>query len=113
VISRHNKIRDELSDLAFKALIPSAVCDKPKIYPSCPAKSMSALDDPPNGTVTRNFHKNQGKDQGDILIRGLWAHGTNCIIDVRDAGIINCYGSTWAVRPPRTHKELKQESDPK
>jgi hypothetical protein len=36
VISRHNEIRDELSDLASKALIPSAVRDEPRIYPSRP-----------------------------------------------------------------------------
>jgi hypothetical protein len=36
VISCHNEIQDELSNLASKALIPSAVCDKPRIYPSHP-----------------------------------------------------------------------------
>jgi hypothetical protein len=29
------------------------------------------------------IEKNPRQDQGDVLIRGLWAHGTNCIIDVR------------------------------
>jgi hypothetical protein len=42
---------------------------------------MQELD--PNLPVKPNFHKNQGKDRGDGLIRGLWAGGTNCIIDVR------------------------------
>jgi hypothetical protein len=27
------------------------------------------------------------KDRGDILIRGLWAQGTDCIIDVRIADV--------------------------
>jgi hypothetical protein len=36
VISCHNKIQDELSDLASKALIPSVVHDKPRIYSSRP-----------------------------------------------------------------------------
>jgi hypothetical protein len=31
VISRHNKIRDELIHMAGKAMIPSAICDKPLI----------------------------------------------------------------------------------
>jgi hypothetical protein len=33
--------------------------------------------------VTRNWHKKQGELRGDLLIRGLWARGTDCIIDVR------------------------------
>jgi hypothetical protein len=38
VISRHNEIRDELSDLSSKAFIPSAVRDEPKIYFSRPVE---------------------------------------------------------------------------
>ncbi len=38
VISRHNEIRDELSDLASKAFTPSAVRDEPKIHLSRPAE---------------------------------------------------------------------------
>jgi hypothetical protein len=34
VISRHNEIRDELSDLAPKALSPSSACNEPKIHNS-------------------------------------------------------------------------------
>jgi hypothetical protein len=36
VISRHNEIRDELSDLASKAFIPLAVCDEPRNHSSRP-----------------------------------------------------------------------------
>ncbi len=81
VISCHNKIQDKLSDLASKALIPSAVCDEYRNNPITSVEAMQELD--PNLPVKRNFHKNQGKDRGDVLIRGLWARGTNCIIDVR------------------------------
>jgi hypothetical protein len=81
VISRYKEIQDKLSDLASKALIPSAVCDEPRIYTSRPAEPMQELD--PNLPVKCNFHKDRGKDQGDVLIRGLWARGTNCIINVR------------------------------
>jgi hypothetical protein len=34
VISRHNEIRDELSDVASKAIVPSAVRDEPLIHNS-------------------------------------------------------------------------------
>jgi hypothetical protein len=77
VTSRHNEIRDELSDLASKASIPSAVRDEPKIYFSRPVEKKTALDQP-NPSVTRNLPKTQGEDRGDLLIRGLWAHGTDC-----------------------------------
>jgi hypothetical protein len=32
--------------------------------------------------LARNFHKNRGEDRGDLLIRGLRAHCTDCIINV-------------------------------
>ena len=38
---------------------------------------------PNQPSVTRNLHKNKGELRGDLLIRGLWARGTDCIIDVR------------------------------
>jgi hypothetical protein len=82
VIFRHNEIRDELSDLATKALSPSAVRDEPLIHHSHSSKSESVgvtKDNP----VQRLFRTNRNEDRGDILIRGLWARGTDCIIDVR------------------------------
>jgi len=82
VILRHDEIRNELSDLASKALIPSAVRDEPLIHTSRPAVQMPELD-PSTPAVSRNFHKNRGEDRGDVLIRGLWDRGTDCIIDVR------------------------------
>lgn len=82
VISRHNEIRDELADLASKALYPSAVRDEPKIHPSRPAVKKSAKESS-STPVNRNLTKNQNEDRGDVLVRGLWAHGTDCIIDVR------------------------------
>ncbi len=33
--------------------------------------------------VSRNLCKSQSEERGDVLIRGLWARGTDCIIDVR------------------------------
>jgi hypothetical protein len=38
---------------------------------------------PNHPAVTRNLHKNKGELRGDLLIRGLWVRGTDCIIDVR------------------------------
>jgi hypothetical protein len=82
VTSRHNEIRDELSNRASKAFIPSTVRDEPKIYFSRSVEKKTAWDQP-NPSVTRNHPKTQSEDRGDLLIRGLWARGTDCIIDVR------------------------------
>ena len=82
VILRHNEIRDEVADLAAKAFIPSAIRNEPLINSSCPAVKMPDLV-PNQPSVTRNLHKNKGELRGDLLIRGLWARGTDCIIDVR------------------------------
>jgi hypothetical protein len=80
VISRHNEIRDKL--LNSNAFIPSAVRDGPRIHASRPAEKKTDLEQP-NPSIIRNFHKNRGEDRGDSLIRGLWARGTDCIIDAR------------------------------
>ena len=82
VISRHNEIRDELSDLAIKAFTNSAVRDEPKIHPSRASEPKSDQKSQEN-SVKRLYRNNANEDRGDILIRGLWANGTDCIIDVR------------------------------
>jgi hypothetical protein len=37
---------------------------------------------PVSPAVKRFFQDNRTEDRGDILVRGLWARGTDCIIDV-------------------------------
>jgi hypothetical protein len=82
LISRHNEIRDELSDLASKALAPSAVRDEPKIHTCRNPEEKSDKENQAN-SVKRLFRNNRDEDRGDILIRGLWSRITGCIIDVR------------------------------
>jgi hypothetical protein len=84
VISRFNDIRDELSDLASKALLsPSAVWDEPKIH-ACPrSPEMKSDKENEENSVKRLFRNNRIEDRGDILIRGLWLQSTDCTIDVR------------------------------
>jgi hypothetical protein len=43
---------------------------------------MSDLDQA-NPPVTRNLHKNRDELRGDLLVRGFWGRGTDCIIAVR------------------------------
>jgi hypothetical protein len=59
VILRHNEIRDELADLAAKAIIPSAIRNEPLIHSSCPAVKMPELV-PAHPALTRSLHKNRG-----------------------------------------------------
>ena len=65
----YNEIKDELIDIAARAFIPSAVRDEPAIHPCRVAENEAVQTD--------------NQDRGDILIRGLWEKGTDCIIDVR------------------------------
>jgi hypothetical protein len=81
VISRYNEIQDALSDLAFRALFPSAVHDKPRINSSRPAEVKHATEPIPGVKTLRSNRTNE--DRGNILIQGCWAHGMDCIIDVR------------------------------
>ena len=74
-----------MSDLASKALSPSAVRDEPKIH-TCRNSDVKSDEDNKENSVKRLFRNNRNEeDRGDILIRGLlvWARGTDCIIDVR------------------------------
>jgi hypothetical protein len=72
VISRHNEIRDELSDLASKALSPSAVREEPKIHACRYPEEKSGKENQAN-SVKRLFRNNRNEDRGDILFRGLWS----------------------------------------
>jgi hypothetical protein len=38
-------------------------------------------------SVFCNFHKKRHHERGDVLIRGLWERGTDCIIDIRATDI--------------------------
>ena len=81
IISCHNEIHDEICDLAAQAFTPSSVRDEPKIHLSRSKEAINAME--AKSAVDRNLHKSQSEERGDLLIRGLWARGTDCIIDVR------------------------------
>jgi hypothetical protein len=82
VILRHDEIANILADLSMKALTPSAERDEPRIHPH------SRKLEKPEPTNQENpvqycKAKSNDEDRGDILVRGLWQRGTDCIIDVR------------------------------
>lgn len=84
IIQRHNEIQAELVEWCSKALTPSAVRVEPLIHlDSDPAPK----EDPKETTTDKSNHSkdhsaNDGK-RGDVLARGLFQRGSDCIIDVR------------------------------
>jgi hypothetical protein len=84
IISRHDEIKDELGQLAGKALKPSAIRDEPlinngrKVECSSDAPTEADLSTTPPSPVVRD-----NDNRGDLMIRGFWSRGTDCIIDVR------------------------------
>jgi hypothetical protein len=84
VISRHNEIRDELIHMAGKAMTPSAIRDEPLIRPGRVAEKTTTC--PTTGidlTSSKEKDATGESDRGDLLLRGFWARGTDCIVDVR------------------------------
>ena len=81
IIGRHNEVRDELGEIAALAFAPNAIRDEPKIFPSHGA-STTSTPAMTSAQVLTHTSKND-KERGDLLIRGLWTKGTDCIIDVR------------------------------
>ena len=41
--------------------------------------------EPSSPSVSCNLRKSRSEERGDVLIRGFWQNGTDCIIDVRIA----------------------------
>jgi hypothetical protein len=68
VISRHNEIRDELSDLASKALSPSPVRDEPKIH-TCRSPEVKSDEENEENSVKRLFRNNRNEDHFHFRFR--------------------------------------------
>jgi hypothetical protein len=67
----HNEITDELADLASKALTPSAVCNKPSIYPHGYMVAKVTAEDTKKATKSPVNHPKSSscdEDSGDLLI---------------------------------------------
>ena len=68
IIQRHDAIKHEVGYLAESALSPSSVRDEPTI--NCSQE-----------TGTSEGGADSG-ERGDLMIRGMWENGTDCIIDL-------------------------------
>jgi hypothetical protein len=77
-----SEVRDELAKLASRAFTPSAARNQPLIH--CRANENTKTS--PNKVTNQNVDEEAatGEDEsGDLLIRGFWTAGANCILDVR------------------------------
>jgi hypothetical protein len=85
IILQHNEVNDELGDLATKAMTPSAMRAKPLILKgSTPDDIMAPADKPPVQRISHPDSRSNGDGKrGDLLLHGLYAHGTDTIVDVR------------------------------
>ena len=82
MIFRHNEIRDELVNLASKAFTPSAVRDEPLIHGRATEKVKTSPTTAANQDIDKEAATGE-EERGDLLIRGFWKAGTDCILDVR------------------------------
>ena len=69
----------ELADLSAMAFLPSAVRDEPRITLGRPAL---APIDPTDSSHAPSSSDPVIQDRGDLLVRGFWHCGTDCIFDV-------------------------------
>ena len=110
MIFRHDEIRDELVNLASKALTPSAARNEPLIHSRA---------DESRGTLTATI-ANQSADkeaatgenkQGDSSIRGFWKAVTDCTLDVQvtDADSKSCCKRTPLKARESEEREKKRK----
>ena len=83
IIHRHDEVRNELIQLLQIAFLNSVIYSEPRILSSLKeSKALKAqvLEDELIG-MDRDPSVQQ-KDRGDILVRGFWSLGSECILDV-------------------------------
>jgi hypothetical protein len=109
VIFRHNEIRDELVNIAGKALTPSAVRDEPLIKPSRVKESVKDTSTKDTSQENTNQSATGEDERGDLLIRGFWARGTDCILDVRVFFVTDTDAKSYCKRAPAKVLESQEK----
>ena len=85
VHARHDEGRDALGCLACAGFQPTNVRDEPIINP---CRDLNGLN--PNQKLTEpstGLEAELNTNRGDLLMRGFWERGTDCIIDVRTCDV--------------------------
>jgi hypothetical protein len=86
--------------MAGKAMTPSAICDEPLIHTGPVAENIKAcptigIDSNPKSSKEPEVASES--NQGDLLLQGFWARGTDCIVDVR---VTDTDAKSYCKRPP-------------
>ena len=85
VTARHNELRDGVADMASRAFTPSHVRNNPLIYQGCAMRRTKAQPTGPRDSTTSGDTTPEATEQkGDLLIRDLWANGTDSVHDMHD-----------------------------
>jgi hypothetical protein len=110
VIFRHNEIRDEVVNMAGKALTSSAVRDaEPLIKSGCikeSEKDARANQEHWSGETEQKATAGDDERVVDLLILGFWARGTNCMLD---AHITDADNKSCSKRDPAKAAELQEK----
>ena len=84
VTARQNELCDGVVDLAGRSFTPSHVRNDPLIYQGCAVIRLKAQPArPSNNTKQADSPPEATEQKGDLLIRDLWANGTDSVHDVR------------------------------
>ena len=99
VTARHNKLCDEVADLAGKAFTPSHVRDNSLIYSGRAVKRTKAAPDGANGNSGQSVAQptEVTEKKGDLLIRDLWQQGTDSVHNMR---VVNTDAPTHKKKDP-------------
>ena len=83
VTARHNELRDGVANLASRAFTPFQVPNDPLIYQGCAVMRKKARPDGPrDSTASATSPSEDSEQKGDLLIRDLWANGTDSVHDM-------------------------------
>ena len=104
VTARHNELRDGVADLASRAFTPSYVRNDPLIYQGYAVTRTKAQPAVTQDSITTGISPPEATEQkGDLLIRDLWANGTDSAQDMR---VVNTdVKSYWGRTPEKCLEE--------
>ena len=98
VTARHNDLRDGVADLASRAFTPSHVRNDPLIYQGCAVTRTKAQPARPrDSNKSRTSPPKATEQKGDLLIRDLWANGTDSVHNMR---VVNTDAKSYWGRTP-------------
>ena len=105
--ARNNELCDGVADLASRSFTPSHVRNDPLIYQGCAVTRTKVQPAGPRDSTTSGTSPPEATEQkGDLLIRDLWANGTDSVYDMR---VVNTDAkSYWGRTPAKCLEEAEK-----